>query len=170
MKLGEIVNTNNWLSVELTLLKLYPDQQDNIQTYRRVYSLLREMEPEKSEIEIIIDQEINEETQEPVIGDVYGVDNESKNKITKVVALEFTSRKKWLGMSISEHTQKEFAELEIISHCLYEMTYMGYNEEEIQKEFSKIKKMVAEYKKMDPEEKKLNTKSIDEFLRDLETE
>ena len=27
MKFGEIVKNNNWLSVELILLKLYPDEQ-----------------------------------------------------------------------------------------------------------------------------------------------
>ena len=80
MKLGEIIKTNNWLSVELTLMKLYPDQQQNIQAYKRIYSLFQEMEPEKSEIEIVIKQEIDEETQEPGPGNVYGIDHESKTK------------------------------------------------------------------------------------------
>lgn len=137
MILGEIVNTNNWLSVELILLKLYPDQQESIQMYRRVYSLLQKLEPKKSEIEIIIDQEIDEETQEPGIGNVYGRDNDSKNEISNTVALEFTSWDKWLGMTINGKTQKEFTELEIISHCLYEMTFISYDEKKIQKEFSK---------------------------------
>src|SRR5690554_5507185 len=145
MKLGEIIRTNNWLSVELTLLDLYPDQEENIQSYARIYSLLQEMRRQDSAIEIVIEQEFDEETQELGFGNVYGIDHESKDEITNSVALEFTAWDKWLGMEINELTLREFSELEIISHCLYEMTFVGYDEEEIQAEFSRIKNIHEEY-------------------------
>lgn len=170
MKLGEVIRTNNWLSVELTLLNLYPDQEENIQSYRRIYSLLQEMEARESAIEIVIEQEFDEETQELGLGNVYGIDHASKNEITNAVALEFTVWDKWLGMEVSELTQREFTELEIISHCLYEMTFVGYDEEEIQAEFSKIKNIHEEYKNLSTEEKKLRTRSLDDLLKDLDNE
>jgi len=30
MKFGDIIKSNNWLSVEMVLLKLYPDEKKNI--------------------------------------------------------------------------------------------------------------------------------------------
>jgi len=40
-------------------------------------------------------------------------------------AIEFTEWKQWLGMDIASVTLKRFLELEIITHCLYEMTFIG---------------------------------------------
>ncbi|WP_373493108.1 DUF6557 family protein [Aquiflexum sp.] len=168
MKLGEIIKTNNWLSIELTLLDLYPDQAESIDEYRKVFSLLQEMAPQKSAIEIVIEQEIDEETQELGLGNVYGIDHELKDENTNSVALEFTSWDKWIGMKISELTLKEFNELEIISHCLYEMTFIAFDEKEIQEEFSKIKNMVEEIKSLSPEEISQKTISLEDFLKDLD--
>jgi len=36
-------------------------------------------------------------------------------------------------MDISEESLADFSEKEIIVHCLYEMTFVGFSEEEIQK-------------------------------------
>lgn len=170
MKLEELIKTNNWLSVELTLLNLYPDQEKNIDAYRRVYALIREMVSLRSEIEIIIEQGIDEETGEPGMGNVYGIDHESEDEITNAVALEFTPWGEWMGMKISERVLKKFTELKIIAHCLYEMTFAGYDEEEIQDEFSKIKKIKDEYENLSPEEKERRTTSLDDWLKDLDDE
>jgi cell division septum initiation protein DivIVA len=72
----------------------------------------------------------------------------------------------WLGMTISKQTAEEFTELEIISHCLYEMTFMGYDEAEIQDFKSDLEKRVDDFKNMSEEEKK-NLKSIDDLLSEL---
>ncbi len=170
MKLGEIIKTNHWLSVELTLLKLYPDQDKNISAYKSIYAELQKMEPVDSAIEIVIEQEFDEESQEYGIGNVYGIDHSSTNEITNGVALEFTKWNKWLGMKIQEKTIKEFTELQIIAHCLYEMTFVGYTEEEIQDELERIKGIADEYKNLSPDEKKLRTKSLDDLLNELDLE
>ncbi len=81
-------------------------------------------------------------------------------------AIEFVPWKEWLGMTINKDTLVEFNELEIISHCLYEMTFVGYNEEEIQEQFSAINDSMEEYKNMTDEEKKMNTKSLDDLLKE----
>lgn len=73
-------------------------------------------------------------------------------------------------MTLSSNTLKQFSELEIISHCLYEMTFMGYDEKEIQKQLSIIKTTVEEYKNMTAEERQNNSKSLDNFLKGLDDE
>ena len=144
MKLVEIVKSNSWLSIEKTLLKLYPDQYKSIEAYKRVFDKLQEIDAEENETEIVIEQEYDEETKEFGIWDVYGIDKNSTDKYTNHLALEFTKWKEWLGMIISKLTEREYTELEIISHCLYEMTFAGYEEEEIQSELAKWKKAVED--------------------------
>ena len=55
MKLKDLIKSNNWLSVELTLLQLYPDQDKMIDEYRNVYEKLKITEPaDYDELEIIL--------------------------------------------------------------------------------------------------------------------
>ncbi|MCS6796219.1 MAG: hypothetical protein NZ516_09690 [Raineya sp.] len=42
--------------------------------------------------------------------------------------LEFTKWDKWLGMDLASETIENFSDLEIIAYCLYEMTFLGYDE------------------------------------------
>ncbi|MDP3643097.1 MAG: hypothetical protein Q8S54_07895 [Bacteroidota bacterium] len=62
---------------------------------------------------------------------------------------------------------KDFTELELISHCLYEMTFFGFDQEKIQKEMDEIEKEVDEIKNMTEEEKKTKLKSWDDLKKEL---
>ena len=52
---------------------------------------LQNMEPVESAIEIVIEQEFDDETQEYGLGNIYGIDHASTDKKTNGVALEFTN-------------------------------------------------------------------------------
>jgi N12 class adenine-specific DNA methylase len=73
-------------------------------------------------------------------------------------------------MSIDQGALKEFSQLEIISHCLYEMTFMGFDEEEIQEQIAEFEKTIEDLKNMTEEEKRANTKSLDDLLKELDEE
>lgn len=73
-------------------------------------------------------------------------------------------------MEVSHDTMNGFNELEIISHCLFEMTFRGFDEKEIQKELSSLKRTSDELKNMTEEERKKNTTSLDDLLKELGTE
>jgi hypothetical protein len=101
--------------------------------------------------------------------DVYG-----KKKIcnstsfSNSYAIEFESWEKWLGMEIAPEIIENFNELEIISHCLYEMTFCGYEQEEIQKQLQSINKRKDDYKNFSDEEKKMKTYTLDELKDKIE--
>jgi len=171
MKLHDIIRTNDWLSVELTLVKLYPDQEENIDAYKEIFGKLRGMTPTDSEIQIILEEYFDEESYEESMVDVSGIKFvPNKSNLTESLAIEFVPWSEWLGMSIHARTLKKFNELEIISHCLFEMTFVGFEEEEIHDQFSSLKKSVDDYKNMTEEEKQAKTKSPDEFLEELDIE
>lgn len=164
IKLFNILRSNHWLSVEMTLLNLYPNQLQNIEAYRLVFEKLQQQIVEENEITLVIKELFDNETEESTSPDIYGTTlNEEFG-----LALEFTEWSKWLGMSISEQTLKVFNELEIISHCLYEMTFIAFDEAEIKKQSSKISEIADEYKKLTDEEKKLRTISLDDLLREID--
>ena len=171
MKFAELIRTNNWLSVGMTFLNLYPDQIGNIEGYKNVFGRLQALELEEGEFQIEIKQEYDDETGEESHVDVYGIEkNANENQITDCLAIEYTPWKEWLGMDVSLESLRKFNELEIISHCLYEMTFAGYDEDEIKNQLLSITKEVEDYKNMTEEEIKANTISLDDLLREIDNE
>jgi cell division septum initiation protein DivIVA len=71
-------------------------------------------------------------------------------------------------MNLATETTNNFNELEIIAHCLYEMTFCGFNEEEIKEQFDTINDSIEEYKNMTEEEKNENTITLDELIRRID--
>ncbi|NCU34954.1 hypothetical protein EOM75_02920 [Candidatus Falkowbacteria bacterium] len=170
MKLKKFIQSNAWLSVEEILLQLYPDEEKNISGYKKVFEELLFMHPEDSEISIVVAHQKDDYDGEEYVNVSGKYANPKSEEEEFSQAIEFTSWNKWLGMEISQESLQHFSELEIISHCLYEMTFVGFEEEEIQKELNSLEKSIEEYKNMTDEEKKANTISLEELLKDLEND
>jgi hypothetical protein len=170
MTFKKLIQSNSWLSIETILLELYPDEEKNISGYQDVFEKLLYMNAEDSAIEIVVAQQKDDFDGEEYV-DVSGNYKHPKNEEEKFSqAIEFTAWSKWLGMDISEESLLHFSELEIISHCLYEMTFVGFEEEEIQEEFNTIENSIEDYKNMTNEEKDANTTSLEDLLKDFENE
>lgn len=172
MKLNALIKSYNWLSIELTLLCLYPDQENMTDEYRNVFEKLENLEPEDSDMNIVLteyDCDPNFESEKETYIDVSGRNNEKDpNGLTESYALEFVEWNKWLGMDLAPETTTNFSELEIIAHCLYEMTFLGYDENEIKEERESLDKSIDELKNMTEEERKEKTISLEELKRRLE--
>jgi hypothetical protein len=172
MKLIDLIKQNSWLSVELTLLEIYPKEKKNISGYEDNFRQLVSMPVIESDMIIEIKREIDDFDNEEYI-DISGrKKNESKDLKEQEVsyALEFTRWSEWLGMQIDKTSIKNFTELEIISRCLFEMTFMGIDENEIQEELNKIIDTYEECKLLTEEEKRLKTISLEDFKREMNDE
>jgi hypothetical protein len=170
MKFKKLIQSNSWLSVETILLQLYPNEEKNISGYKKVFEELLFMHPEDSEILIVVAHQKDDFDGEEYV-DVSGKYAHPKNEEEEFSqSIEFTPWNKWLGMEISPESLLHFSELEIISHCLYEMTFAGFEEEEIQEELNSMEKIIEDYKNMTDEEKKANTTSLEELMKDLEND
>ena len=168
MKLGDLIKESSWLSVEIVFSKIYPDQISFLENYETVFNQLKILKPKCSSIYIIIENVIDEFDNEKYVS-VSGYDNlkvsASKNQIKESLALEFTPWAEWLGMSIDQESIKSFSSLEIICHCLDEMTFMGFNQKEIDDELQKIRKTAEDFKRMTKEEKEKNSMTLEELKR-----
>ncbi len=171
MKLNDLIKSNNWLSVELTLLILYPDQEKMVGEYRVVFEKLRYIQPEDYDMSIVLTENEYDSEDESEINtyvDVSGRKNgKDKNTLTDSYAIEFVEWRKWLGMDLAPETTTNFTELEIVAHCLYEMTFIGYDEEEIKEQLDTFNDRVEEYKNLTEEQKKEKTISWEELKRRL---
>jgi len=167
MTLNKLIQTNSWLSVSTIFLELYPEEEKNIPGYESVFEKLLIMNPEETDMAIVITNERDDFDGEKYV-DVSGSSSHPKNEEEEFSqAIEFTPWDQWLGMDISTESLKYFSELEIVAHCLHEMTFVGFEEEEIQEELKSFEKTVEEYKKMTNKEKGKNTTALEEFLNEL---
>jgi len=167
MKLKELINSHNWLSVELTLLQIYPDQKDIIDEYKKVFEKLQLLDSEDYDMNIVLTEyasDTDNESEGRTYVDVSGEKSiKEENSITDSYAIEFVEWKFWLGMDLAQETIKNFTDLEIIAHCLYEMTFVDYDESEIKKQFDAIKERVEDYKNLTEQEKKGQVISLEEL-------
>jgi hypothetical protein len=174
MTLKNILRNYTWLNIKPKLLELYPDEENNgnLPLYEEVLEKLRFMIPEDSDIMLNITWQHDELDNESNV-DVSGKDldmDKSQPIEADACAIEFTSWNKWLGMEITNNTLKDFTELEILCHSLYEMTFFDFDEDSIQNEIKRIQDIAADFDNMSKEEKRNHTRSIEDFLKELEDE
>lgn len=174
MTLKHILKNYTWLNIKPKLQELYPEEEENgnLNLYEEVLEKLRFMAPVFSEIMLNITWEHDDFDNEKYV-DVSGKDLNPDTTlpfVTDACAIEFTPWSQWLGMEITENTLKEFSELEILCHSLFEMTFIDFEEESIQEEIKRIDDIKEEYDNMSEEERKKNTKSLDDLLKEIEDE
>lgn len=191
MKLFELIEDLTWEEVKEALLKNYPEHAEKyIDGYEEVYFKLNTMEPAESDMRICIewvepDGELVEEGYWDVCGKNGSLqkDQEDFKYFRKShdeafansevsYGIEFSKWNQWLAMEIDENTANNFnlMKSDIIAHCLYELTFISYEEEEIQGKLDELKEQVEKIDNMTEEEIKENFISIDELKKSLEDE
>lgn len=162
--LNNLIKQTEWLSVEFTLLELYPDIKDDIEAHKTAYEKIKLLNPNIINMEIVL-----VEYQDDFDDEINTYVDVSGKKLDKAdlqsYALEFMPWQDWLGMQISEDSLKNFNELEIISHCIYEMTFIDFDEEEVKNQKDKLNNIVDNYKNLSEKEKKEKTISIEDVIK-----
>lgn len=159
MTLSELIKSHAWLSVQLTLQKLFPDQEEFLADYEKMFNELQVMQFKASNITIDIEliHDTYDDTHYVDVSGYYTNPEDRTDEFSNSLAIEFTPWNQWLAMPIDGKSRMNFGELEIIAHCLNEMSYSGFEQEEIQEELSRIKGIKEEYDGLSPEEKKSKT-------------
>ncbi|WP_299255008.1 DUF6557 family protein [uncultured Cytophaga sp.] len=167
MQFIELIKNNNWLNVSETFLASYPDEADVMDEYENIFQQLQEMDAEVCSIQIKLEWFHHEESNTPAYVEVSGIDTLATEQQIECLALEYLAWRKWLGMSIEEKTRADFTAIEIITHCLYEMTFVGYDETEIQAAFLEFNASIDALDALTDEEKLHNTRSLDDLKQGL---
>ncbi len=156
MTLKDLLRKNSWLNIQKELYRQYPEEEVNDEGYETVFGKLQMMRAQQSDTVIVLTLVADETLYDTPYVDVSG--RKLKSPATDDVAaesyaIEFKPWDEWLGMTIDEQTAREFSETQILAHCLYEMTFVGFNQEEIQKRFEEIFILTEEIKAITKEER-----------------
>lgn len=97
----------------------------------KVFDVLRTMEPvKKDDLELAVWHGLTENHE---LGyNVSGIGYHELLGDHTCYAIEMTPWNEWLGMPVEEDTLKELTPAQIVGYSMYEMTYLGWTEEEIQ--------------------------------------
>lgn len=135
MNLDKLIQKHTWEAITPLFLKIYPEAEENIEGYKMVFAKLKVMDLVETDMWLVLK---TVQDGEDAYVDVSGLHKHPKTEEEKYAqGIEFLSWHKWLGMDIQEESFKAFSELEILVHCLYEMTYVGFSEEQIQERVRK---------------------------------
>lgn len=131
-----INNKDNWNEIKKFMLYFYEDNQEqNMTGYLKVFDELQHLTPTEN----VKDFEINIESSDELGWDVYG--KCSNDEIP--YSLSYERWEDWLGYLINNI---KLPEPEIIAHCLYEITWNGFNQEQIQKNMDYLRNAMNEIK------------------------
>ncbi len=185
MKLSELIAAVGWADVKASLLWNHPGAKNAIEGYRRAFSFLRKLDAVASNMRLVVRKTFREGLDEAPFIEVSGrdgtlnrdqadfkylgqsADPEYANAETDYsLALEPWER--WLGMDIDPATRATYAEPQIVAHCLWEMTFHGFEPSQIQTERDELRRRIDELETMTEEEKKERLISWEQVLKELE--
>jgi hypothetical protein len=195
MKFKELIDTVFWEFIEDEFHSWYYKDKESpeyqLDGYRKVFDELRMMEPKESDMRIGLNLITWDEFENKLVDEPYVIVDGKNGKLQKesddfkyfqfkddaerekvgneetTWGIEFTPWNEWLGMEIDSETINTFSKEEIVMHCLWEMTFCGYEQEEIQEKITDLKERVKEIESMSEEELKANTISMDELKEQL---
>ena len=128
------------LKILKTMLDVYPDQENNLVAYDKMFDKLVKMEAEEDPDIVLTVFPQEDYFCGQMVDTVSGFSIE--NQMT--YAIDFTEWKNWLGMTVCEKSLKHYGVEVFMVHCLYEMSFVSFDEEEIQNEISILKEREKE--------------------------
>jgi hypothetical protein len=157
MRFAELIQTTHWKNIKRALLEVYPDL--DTAGYKHVFAQLRSLEPVKNSMQIRLTWiEPKHDSDERYV-DVNGIDGtrfkDLEKSTTFTVAsqqlsddrevtfgLDFKPWDEWLGMNLEPNSLEQFSHEEIIAHCLWEMTFYGFDQITIQTVLEELNEMM----------------------------
>jgi hypothetical protein len=131
MKLYDLIQKHPWKKIESALVRLYPDHESELEGYRRVFGKLKALKPTPSEYRLLLQLVYSEHAQEFDVEFKCLDPSQHEESTVSIFALERTPWASWLGMELDAKTLEDFSEFDILAHCLYQMTFFGFSQEDI---------------------------------------
>ena len=137
--LGELVHVYAWCDLEETFERLYPGEPEWLLQHARVFDHLKTIRPRLSELEIVIDTVDDGDGDDDRWIDVSGRSDD------ELVAIEFVDWAEWLGMVVDGPTMSRFTPEETVVHCVWEMSFFGFDEDTIQEKWGEIEVLASRH-------------------------
>lgn len=135
----QLFRTISWRDVARCLAALYPEQECNLQQYKKVFARVRFCEPVFNADGIVVCIELVKDENEQWYN-VYGY---IPGKTVRY-GLELSLFEEWAGYWIDEKLLQQMPAPEIAAHILWEMTFYGYSNEDILAQKREIEELLQE--------------------------
>lgn len=140
-----------------SILEIYPEETNNILSYSNMIIKLKNLTPVESQYILgvvpLIDYFNNS-----IVNSVLGYNVEDN----QTYALDLTHWDEWLGMEVSNKSLQHYGKEKFIACCLYEMSFISFDESEIDKLAEDLKEAVN-----DIETGNIQCKSSEEVYKEL---
>ncbi len=144
MTLADLIRDYSLSAVKNRLLKYCPDA---MYEYADVFAKLAVLQPQANSMRLVLEYVVDDDEELDYI-EVSGRDggmteNDSDGTDADVdpcrlLSIAFTPWEQWLGMIIDPGTMAAFEPLDVIVHCLAEMTVYGYDQDTIQTKMNEL--------------------------------
>jgi hypothetical protein len=165
MKVFELLNNYTFDQVRPKLLELYPEQANSMKGYEVAYAELRnDTEVIHNVSQIHLYDVVDEDDPDDSYTDVYSTNGDGDH-----YAVDFVDWREVLGMTLSPDIYNDYTDLEALVHILFEVTWYGYSNEEVQSESAELDKVLAEIKQDLAENgSSASTLSLEEVLAEFD--
>lgn len=143
--LKDLVDKFEFKDVFKTLELLYPPKNKSMKSitprflsYYKTWEELGHKKPKESNITIEI-RKVRDIFDKTYYTDVSGIEENKEGSL----ALEYSMLDEWLGYKLDPKTLKRMKQIEIMAHCLWEMTFNGFTSEHIKKKRNYLHGLVA---------------------------
>jgi hypothetical protein len=171
MHLSHLISVAHWTDVERSLVQHYPDARESLDGYRETFFHLRRLRPVATTMRICLRTTFRPALDDEPFLEVVGRngtlnrDSEDFNCLGEAedsiyalseagFGLELEPWSEWVGMGIDADTSGKYLPSEIVAHCLWEMTWFGFDETAIDAQREELARRVDELNAMTEEEKK----------------
>jgi hypothetical protein len=186
VKLKELVSVTNWDQAKSSLLQAYPESESIIGKLKSVFHTLQSLNPSETKMRLYLQEVLCEGSDQDSYIDVFGQDGTVNRELPDfhhfaetastefaesetTFALELTQWDEWLGMRIDRSTQQSYSHDDIVAHCLWEMTFYGFDQATIQNQKEEIDRRIMELENMSEGEKKSKLIPLEEVMEKFKT-
>lgn len=185
MTLAELITSVDWTEVKSAVLWNYPDVEKSIEAYRKVFIALRRMDAVASNMRLVVRRTFREGLDEEPFVEVVGRDGtlnrdlEDFECLGKSLDSEYANSEAdfavtlepwehWLGMELDPATLESYTKPVVAAHCIWEMTFHGFEQSQIQEAREELRRRVDELNAMTEEERKEKLIPMEQLRRDVE--
>ena len=147
MNLKQIVVMTDKKETIEELMALYPECFPNRAELEKVYDFIKEtpaMDFKDFEIRIaLVDPSTEEDFEDEIDEEAYLVITGYSPEATLDFTLSFTKWEEWANADIIINPEIHLTNETLVAVCLYEMTFYGYDQETIAREFSAIESGIS---------------------------
>jgi hypothetical protein len=168
--LRELLAITPWDVVSPSLLRNYPDAEKSLERFRQVFAEILSLSPHHTRTRICLEEVFREGIDDEPFIDVVGRDGTLNKDLPDfhnfgdvspdfadsetAFAIEMVPWEEWIGMELDPAALKTYDDADIVAHCLWEMTFCGFDQNAIRQEKEELGRRAEELKNMTEEEKK----------------